>query len=142
MKKLFFTLSFAAALFASGAVRADDAAQLAGKWSVKKTNDQGDKYTQTIEVKKDKFVFEIHGADNQTVLHAEGDLKFEKLGPFSSIRFTHIRAGRSATEMDDVDDEYISIYRLDGDKWTMASGFDKDRDRQKPGVDVYGRETK
>ena len=142
MKNSLFTLSFAATLFAAATLHADDAAQLAGKWSVKKTNDQGDKYTQTIEVKKDKFVFEILGADNQAVLHAEGDLKFEKLGPFSSIRFTHIRAGRSATEMDDVDDEYVSIYRLDGDKWTMASGFDKDRDRQKPGVDVYARAAK
>lgn len=139
MKKSLFTLSFAATLLAAATLHADDAAQLAGKWSVKKTNDQGDKYTQTIEVKKDKFVFEILGADNQTVLHAEGDLKFEKLGPFSSIRFTHIRAGKSATEMDDVDDEYISVYRLEGDKWTMASGFDKDRERQKPGVDVYAR---
>ena len=142
MKKSLFTLSFAATLLAAATLHADDAAQLAGKWSVKKTNDQGDKYTQTIEVKKDKFVFEILGADNQTVLHAEGDLKFEKLGPFSSIRFTHIRAGKSASELDDVDDEFVSIYRLDGDKWTMASNFDKDRERQKPGVDVYARAEK
>jgi hypothetical protein len=142
MKKILFALSFVATLFAAAALHADDTAQLAGKWSVKKANDQGEKYTQTIEVKKDKFVFEIRGADDQVVLHAEGDLKFEKLGPFSSIRFVHIRAGKSATEMDDVDDEYVSVYRLDGDKWTMASNFDKDRERQKPGVDVYGRAAK
>ena len=103
---------------------------------------QGDKYSQTIEVKKDKFVFEILGADGQVVLHAEGDVKFEKLGPFDSVRFVHIRAGQSSSDMNDVDDEYVSVYRLDGDKWTMASGFDKDRERQKPEVDVYARAAK
>ena len=142
MKRLLFTLLFAATLFVAATLPAADAASFAGKWTVKKVNDQGDKYSQTIEVKKDKFVFEILGADGQVVLHAEGDLKFEKLGPFDSVRFVHIRAGQSSSDMNDVDDEYVSVYRLDGDKWTMASGFDKDRERQKPGVDVYARAAK
>lgn len=142
MKRLLFTLLFAATLFTAASLQAADAASFAGKWTVKKVNDQGDKYSQTIEVKKDKFVFEILGADGQVVLHAEGDLKFEKLGPFDSVRFVHIRAGQSSSDMNDVDDEYVSVYRLDGDKWTMASGFDKDRERQKPEVDVYARAAK
>lgn len=142
MKKLLFTLLLATTLFAATALRAADAASFAGKWTVKKVNDQGEKYTQTIEVKKDKFVFEMIGADGQVVLHAEGDVKFEKLGPFDSVRFTHIRGGQSASDMNDVDDEYVSVYRLEGDKWTMASGFDKDRERQKPEVDVYARAAK
>ncbi len=142
MKRTLFTIVFAASLFTAVSLRADDAASLAGKWSVKKTNDQGEKYTQTIEVKKDKFVFEIRSAEDKLVIHAEGDLKFEKLGPFAAVRFTHIRAGGSADDMNDVDDEYASVYRLDGDKWTVASNFDKDRDGQKPGADVYTRPTK
>jgi hypothetical protein len=142
MNRLLFTLLLAATLFAAGSLQAADSTSLAGKWTVKKVNDQGDKYSQTIEVKKDKFVFEILGADGQVVLHAEGDLKLEKLGPFDSVRFAHIRAGQSASDLNDVDDEYVSVYRLEGDKWTMASGFDKDRERQKPGVDVYARAAK
>jgi hypothetical protein len=142
MKRALLTIVFTASLFAAASLRADDAASLGGKWSVKKTNDRGDKYTQTIEVKKDKFVFEIRGAEDQVVIHAEGDLKFEKLGPFSAVRFTHIRAGNSAADLNDVDDEYASVYRLDGDKWTVASNFDKDRENQKPGTDIYTRATK
>ena len=142
MKRALLTIVFTASLFAAASLRADDAASLGGKWSVKKTNDRGDKYTQTIEVKKDKFVFEIRGAEDQVVIHAEGDLKFEKLGPFSAVRFTHIRAGSSATDLNDVEDEYASVYRLDGDKWTVASNFDKDRENQKPGTDIYTRATK
>jgi hypothetical protein len=106
---------------------------------VKKTNDQGQNVTQTIEVKKDKFVFQIIGADDNVVIHAEGDLKLEKLGPFSSAKFYHIKGGPSADNMQDVDDEFVSVYVLDEDTWTVSSNFDKQRENQKPGVDVYRR---
>ena len=117
---------------------ADDLTALTGKWSTKKTNDQGEKYTQTLEIKKDKFVFQILDGANQVTLSAEGDIKLEKLGPFNSIRFFHIRAG-SSSSLEDVDDEYVSVYVLDDDNWTMASNFDKQRDQQKPTADVYRR---
>jgi uncharacterized protein (TIGR03067 family) len=136
MKQLLLS-TFTACLFAgSVAFAADDLQALSGKWSVNKVNDQGEKYRQTIEIKKDKFVFEIVGSDDQVRLHAVGDVKLEKLGPFASIRFHHIRAGDSGTE---VDDEYVSIYTLDGSTWTVASNFDKDRDQQKPSLDLYQR---
>jgi hypothetical protein len=139
MKRLLAPL-FAAALFTGGAALAvDDLQALTGKWSVKKTNDEGQVFTQTIEVNKDKFVFEILGADAALVFHAEGDFKLEKLGTFSCARFLHIRAGRSASEMRDVDDEYVLIYTLDGDAWTTAFNFDRQRERQKPSLDVYQR---
>ena len=118
---------------------ADDFSSLSGKWSVKKTNDQGQNFTQTIEVKKDKFVFQIIGADDNVVIYAEGDLKLEKLGPFSSAKFYHIRGGPSAGNTQEVDDEYVSVYVLDEDTWTLSSNFDKPRENQKPGVDVYKR---
>ncbi len=97
MKRLLLNLTLGASLFAPNAIRADDAELLAGKWSVKKS-EQGQNITQTIEIKKDKFTFEILN-EGQAVLHAEGDVKFEKLGPFNSVRFFHIRAGDSATNL-------------------------------------------
>src|SRR5436190_14014089 len=103
MKRALLNLSVGAALFAAPALLADDAEQLIGKWSIKKTNDQGQPFTQMIEAKKDnKFVFQILGGENQVMLHAEGDLKLEKLGPFDSMRFYHIRGGLSATDLQDV----------------------------------------
>lgn len=136
MKHLLFSLCVAA-LLTQQAAFADDSEALSGKWSVKKVNDQGQNITQTIEVKKDKFVFQILTADGSVVLYAEGDLKLEKLGPFSSARFYHIRGGSSASNLDDVDDVYSSVYSLDGDTWTMATNFDKQRDGQKPSLDAY-----
>jgi len=137
MKKLWFSLSVAVLFSTLKLAAADDLDSLSGKWSVKKVNDQGQNITQTIEVKKDKFVFQILTSDGSVVLHAEGDFKLEKLGPFSAARFSHIRAGSSTSNLDDVDDVYESIYVLDGDNWTMAANFDKQRDGQKPSLDAY-----
>src|SRR5450432_4616299 len=77
---------------------AGDLEDLAGKWSMKKTNDQGEKYTQTLEVKKDKFIFKIMSADDKLVLYAKGDVKVEKLGPFKSIKFSNIQGGSKEDE--------------------------------------------
>lgn len=130
-----------AALSLSGwvlAATADDASLLAGKWSVTKVNAEGQQYTQTLEVKPGRFVFQILGAQGATVLYAEGDLKLEPLGPFSTARFWHLRGGASADNLEAVDDEYLSIYTLNEDTWTMAVNFDKVRD-QAPTLDVYHR---
>ena len=136
MKLLISRICLATLLVASAAL-ADDVESLTGKWSVKKVNAQGQNVTQTLEVKKDKFVFQILSADDALVLYAEGDFKVEKLGPFNAARFSHIRGGSSASNLDDVDDVYVSIYTLDDDSWTVASNFDKHRDGQPPSVDVY-----
>jgi hypothetical protein len=117
-------------------VLADDWETLAGKWSVKKTNDQGQPFTQTVEVKKGKFVFQILGADGGLFLYAEGDLKLEKLEPFKVVKFTNIKAGQSAADTQSTDAEYTSIYILGDDTWTVAANFDKER-QQKPTIDVY-----
>jgi uncharacterized protein (TIGR03067 family) len=135
--KTFISRICAATLLVATAALADDLESLAGKWSVKKVNSQGQNVTQTIEVKKDKFVFQVLSADDTVLLYAEGDFKVEKLGPFNAARFSHIRGGSSASSLDDVDDVYVSIYTLDGDGWTVASNFDKQRDGQNPSVDVY-----
>ncbi len=125
MQTVLLNLTLAVALLAAGSLRADDMDRLNGKWSVKKVNDEGQNYTQTIEVNKGKFVFQILGTNDRVVIYSEGDLKLEKSGPFDSARFFHIRAGQSASNLDDLDDEYFSVYMLDGDTWTLASNLDK-----------------
>ncbi len=68
INRILFTLPLAIALCCPAAVTASDLADLAGKWSVNKVNDQGQEYLQTIEVKKDKFVFQILGTDHHVIL--------------------------------------------------------------------------
>jgi hypothetical protein len=117
---------------------AGDLEDLAGKWSAKKTNDQGQKYTQTIEVKKDKFTFKIVDADDKVVLIAKGDVKIEKLGPFKSIKFSNIQAGSKADELEAIDDDRVCIYTLSGNSFSLASNFDKERDAG-AALDLYSK---
>ncbi|MDB6108824.1 MAG: hypothetical protein JWR69_574 [Pedosphaera sp.] len=114
---------------------------LAGKWSVKKTNENGQAYSQVVELKKEKFVFKMVGSEGKTFLHAEGDVKLEKLGPFKSIKFFNIKAGASADELESVDDDRTSIYTLEGSTITLASNFDKERDKG-PSIEVYTKAEK
>jgi len=137
-KRLLFRCSIVATALAASALLADDAESLSGKWSVNKANAQGEKYTQTLEIKKDKFIFQIQGDDGNVRLHAEGDVKFEKLGPFNSAHFFHIRGGQSPSDLNDVDEERTVIYTLDEDTWNVASNFERERN-QKPSADVYHR---
>ena len=139
VNQLLSTVALSASLYACAAQAADDLEALSGTWSVKKTNAEGQSYTQTINLKKDKFVFQILGPEDRLVLYAEGDLKLDKLGPFNAAHFVKIRAGASAADLQDIDDDHVSIYVLDGDTWTMAANFDKDRDQQKPSMEVYQR---
>ena len=116
----------------------EDLDLLAGKWSVQKTNEDGQRYTQNIEIKKSKFTFTIADREGETRLYAEGDVKLEKAGPLKVIVFSNIKAGQSSSDTEAVDDTYTSIYKLQGDgTWVVAANFDKDRERQKPSLDVY-----
>jgi uncharacterized protein (TIGR03067 family) len=120
----------------------DDLEALAGKWSCQKTNEDGQRYTQQIEIKKDKFTFKITDKDGDTMIYAEGKPKLEKVGPFNAISFTAIQAGQSATQLDPIDDTYTSIYKLDGDTWLLVMNFDKERGEQfKPALDVMRKVT-
>jgi len=114
-----------------------DLEALAGKWSCQKTNEDGQRYTQQIEIKKDKFTFKIADKDGDTMIYAEGKAKLEKVGPFNAITFTDIQAGQSSAQLDPIDDTYTSIYKLDGDTLLLVMNFDKERGEQfKPGLDV------
>ena len=115
----------------------EDLDALAGKWTCQNTNEDGQRYTQQLEIKKNKFTFKVSSGD-ETRLYAEGDVKLEKTGPFKSISFTNIKAGQSSSDADAIDDTYTSIYTMaDDGAWLVAMNFDKERDSQKPRLDVY-----
>ena len=117
----------------------EDLSALAGKWSVQKTNEDGQRYMQHLEIKKDKFTFKVSSLEGETQLYAEGDVKLDKVGPFKTIVLSNIKAGQSSADSSPIDDTYTSIYKLgDDDTLMMVMNFDKERDEpQKPRLDVY-----
>ena len=121
-----------------GTARADDLASLQGKWTVKKTGDRG-AFTQQIEFKDKKWIFKIVNAEDAVVFIATGEVELKKQGAFNTARFFGIKAGRSDTELEPVDEERNSVYLLDGGQFYLASNFDKAREREKPSVDAYSK---
>ena len=87
-------------------------AALQGKWTTKKTNPDGQTYTQTLEIKKDKLTFKMMGSDGALRLMAKADLKTEKLGPFNVLKISEIEAGASPTELQAINDDRVNIYSL------------------------------
>lgn len=136
-----FLFGLALAGLTSTAAFADDLERLAGKWSVSKTNSEGRKYSQTIEITKNKLTFKVVGEDQAVRLYAEGTVKIEKLGPFSVMKVTDIKGGSSESDLTPVDDDRTLVYQLGYDTWTVASNFDKERD-QPPSLDVYRKAAK
>src|SRR5262245_21741876 len=110
MKTIFLALS--ALLLAATSIHADDAKQLLGKWAAKKVNDNGENYTQTIEISPGKLVFQILGAEGAVFIHAEGEMKLADLGPFKTARFFNIKAGQSKDDLESLDDEFVNAYVL------------------------------
>ena len=141
MKKTiaFFLATVSLLLFVGSSAFAGDLEDLAGKWSVKKTND-GQTFTQTVEIKKDKFMFKIVGADDKLVLYAKGDVKVENVGAFKSVKFFNIQAGSSKDDLESVDDDRNCIYTLSetGTTFNLATNFDKNRDKG-PVLDAYSK---
>jgi len=117
----------------------EDLSTFAGKWTVEKANEDGQKYRQDLEIKKDKFTFKISSLDGETRIYAEGDVKLDKTGPFKTLILSNVKAGQSATDLSPLDYTYTSIYKFgDDDTLMIVMNFDKDRDeQQKPRLDVY-----
>ncbi len=131
-----FALLLICLALAATTSRADEWAKFNGKWTAKKSNDEGRSWTQVIEINNGKFKFRILSTSGETRLYAEGDVKLEKHGPFSALKFHNMKAGESADTIESVDEERTVIYQLGSDTLTVAADFDKERETP-PSVDKY-----
>lgn len=110
-----------------------------GKWSGKRTTSDGQETTSTIEFKGEKLTFQAFSADKELRFVAKGIVKAEMQGPFHVMKITDIEGGRSASELETVNDDRSTVYFLKDDTLTLASNFDKEREGEKPRVEVYQR---
>ena len=112
---------------------------LQGKWVAKKTSPEGQAYTQTIEIKKNKLTFQIANGDGEVRIFAKGIVKVEKVGAFNVMAVSDIQSGKSAEDTNAVDDDRSSPYLIEDETLTLASNLDKSRENQKASLDVYTR---
>jgi uncharacterized protein (TIGR03067 family) len=117
----------------------EELSAFAGKWICQKTNEDGQKYSQTIEIKKDKFTFRLTSSDGETRLYAEGDMKLDKTAHFKTVVFSNIRGGGSPADTTPIDETFVAIYKFaDEDSLFVLMNFDKEREgEQKPRLDDY-----
>ena len=125
--------------FSQALVAAEDAGltSLQGRWTVSKTSPEGQAYVQKLEIRKGKLTFRMLNSDGDLKLIAKGDVKTEKLGGFNVLHLTGIEAGQSEDALKSIGDERASIYLAGDDTLTLASNLDKERENQKPSLDVY-----
>lgn len=130
---LFVTLLLATSFFAL----ANDLDALQGKWTAKKSGDNGPQ-TMNLEFKKNKFDFHL-SSDGGGGFVVKGDVEVKKAGAFSTIRFRATKVGPNETDLSDSDEDRSMVFSMQNGKLYIASNLDLERENETPTIDVYTR---
>jgi hypothetical protein len=133
------TLLAAASLPAGAADTASGFDALQGKWSLTKTEQDGQRITQVVEVKQGRLTFQILNAEGQVRALVKGRLKADKTGSFNVLTVSDLQVGRSADELQPVGETRALVYTMRGDTAFFAMNFDREQDNEKPSIDAYTR---
>src|SRR5713226_4552662 len=145
MPKLFAHAALTASLFVAaalpsiGAENSSGLEPLQGTWSVTKTNAEGHRYSQFMEIKNDRLTFRLNGEDDQLRFYAKGAIKADRAGTFDILTISDLKGGRSAEDLESVDGNRALVYALREGKLILASNLDKERENEKPSLDSYVR---
>lgn len=123
--------------FTLGAAESTGLASLQGTWEGKRNGEDGSEQKQVIEIQGETLKFSLFKSDGELRLFAKGKTKVEKLGNIQVLRLTDIQAGVSESDLQSIDDDRSTPFLISEDTLSLASNFDKDRENQKPRVDVY-----
>ena len=137
--KTYFT---AVVLVAFGCVRVIQAAdaglaELQGKWTTTRTNNEGQVYSMHLDISDPKFAFELRDEAGEKRFVANGRIKTQKAGALRFFTLSDIEAGRSADDLEFVEDERSSVYSVRDGRLIVASNFDRYRDNERPSIDIY-----
>jgi hypothetical protein len=110
--------------------QAADLDRLAGKWAVEKTNDDGQKFKQVLELKDAKFNFWMKTLEGDTFIYATGKASAEKVGDLRILKLTDIKAGESEDNIADIYDDRTIVYRMGYRTLTLATNFESYRDEE------------
>lgn len=140
MIRLVFSVWLVGAVITSAAELSPALKTLQGKWKGERVNSEGRRLPAVLEFKEDQFNFRALNADGEVRFVAKGKVKLDKAGELRILSLSDIRAGRDEENLEPVDDVRTAAYTLYEGKLYLASGFDKERDNERPRVDEYTRE--
>src|SRR5436190_15303425 len=118
---------------------ASDLAALQGRWTVARTNQEGQVYSQVLQFENDQLTFQLLSADSKVRFVSRGTIKTTKAAQLDLLSITGIRAGRSEDEMQPVDDARTLVYTVRDSDLFLASNFDRVRQNEKPATETYVR---
>src|SRR5258708_27356235 len=96
---------------------------LQGTWSVTKTNAEGHRYSQFMEITKDRLIFRLNGEDAQLRFYAKGTLKADKAGTFDILTISDMKGGRPAEDLESVNGKRATGYGLWDGKLILVSNL-------------------
>jgi hypothetical protein len=135
MKQLMVIAALLVATAFSGL--AADLDSLQGRWVAKKRTDDG-AVTQTLEFKKDKWTFKYE-VDGSMRFAAAGAVQVTKAGVYNSMRLHNMKFGETEADLNDLDDERHLVFLLQDGLLYVANALDRQRDDEKPSLDVYSK---
>ena len=136
LRSVFSVLIAFAFAWVATAAEQGEIVKLQGKWEAKRNSEDGEKGTQTLDIKKDKILYKILNDDGQTVFMATAEMKPQKAGAFQTFTITNIKAGSSEDSLEASDEDRSYVYQLTGQTLTIVSNIDQERERP-PVLDVY-----
>jgi len=110
-----------------------------GKWTLKRTNQEGEPVVQKLIFKAGTFEFRMMSEGGSTLIFAQGKAQVQSAGKVQVIMLTKIKAGQSDTEIESIDMEFQAPVRVSGSTMYFASGLDEERN-EAPRVDAYRKE--
>lgn len=123
--------------FTLGAAESTGLNALQGTWEGRRNGEDGTEQKQVLEIQGDTLKFSLFKSDGELRLFAKGKTKVEKLGNIQILRLTDIQAGVTESDLQSIDDDRSTPFLISEDTLSLANNFDKDRENQKPRVDVY-----
>ena len=140
MIKLNLCFLLATAIVTSAAEISPSLKGLQGKWNGERVNSDGQRSKTVLEIKDDKLEFRSFTAEGDLRFVAKGVVKAERAGELRLLTASGLRAGRTEDDLEPVDDDRVSVYSVRDGKLYLASGFDKERDNERPRVDEYTKQ--
>ena len=98
--------------------------------------------SQGCPLTKNKWKFKLVGSDSNPVLVAEGNLELKETGGVKIAKLMDLQADGSASDLNDTNDDRVSVYTFRDGKLILAGNFDKERNNEKPSMDEYSKVTK
>jgi len=111
--------------------------ELQGIWLCESTAPDGKRCKKVIEVAHQELALSLIDRAGKVRFLAKGDLTLEKLGAFKTVKVAHRESGPSGISAEELGLPDKWLYRVVGDRLTLAADFEESAAGREPLVETY-----